>query len=383
MALGATAAATLSVPFAEGRPLPPESPYAVFASSEQGMVWTQEDFSTICLSPLGTTIRAQVIRRGIEPEIMDGDLTVTYAMPTHARSFDKTNFWTFAPALFGTPLAPDVGRTGHGLSGTMTPPNAANGNDLWQITGVPVLPTDNAGRIDPYPVGLVKVTGALGTAVARPVVAVSTEFNCAFCHGSGQGTPATGVLQYHDAETGSDLLSQQPVFCASCHADSSIGAPGKPGISTLSHAIHTGMTSAVEKSGLANVCLACHPGIRDQAQRDVHKAAGIECIDCHGDMTAMADPARVPWTDLPRCGNCHNKPGFDYEQPGKLYKDSLGHSGVRCTSCHGSPHAIGPATTAIDNQQAIDLQGHAGPINSCAVCHITQPAEAFFHTVNH
>ncbi len=368
---------TLGLSRAGGQQPPPTSPYAVFATSEQGMVWTQDDFSTVCLMPLGNTIRAQVILRGPEPEILTSDVTVSYAIPAHARSFDKTNFWTLAPQLFGTTLAPDVGRTGHGMSGFMT----ATGGDLWQVTGVPVLPLDNAGRIDPYPVGLIKVSGAAGTATARPVVGVSTEFNCALCHGSVNGTPATGVLQYHDAFQGTDLQNETPVFCASCHADSSIAAPGKPGVSTLSRAIHNGMIGAVNKSGLDNVCFACHPGIRDQAQRDVHKAAGIECIDCHGGMETMADPKRTPWVDLPRCSNCHNVPGSDYEQPGTLYKDSIGHSSVRCTSCHGSPHAIGPATTAIDNQQAIALQGHAGPINTCIVCHTTPPSEAFFHRV--
>lgn len=375
-ALGITALGSMYVPHAGGELLPP-APYAVFATAEQGMVSTQEDFSTICLMPLGATIRAQVILRGVEPEILNSDVTVTYSMPTNARSFDKTNFWKYAPQLFGTTIAPDVGRTGHGLSGSMT----VSGGDLWQVTGVPVMPSDNAGRLDPFAVGLVKVTGGAGTVFARPVVGVSTQFNCALCHGTGTGTPASGVLQYHDGFEGTDLLNQQPVFCASCHADSSIGAPGTPGISNLSHAIHNGMIDPVQQSGLDNVCLACHPGLRDPFQRDVHKEAGLNCIDCHGDMTAMADPARVPWVDLPRCSNCHSKPGYQFEQPGKLYKDSIGHSSVRCTSCHGSPHAIGPATTPIDNQQAIALQGHAGTINTCTVCHTVQPNEAFFHKV--
>jgi hypothetical protein len=341
------------------------------------MVSTQEDFSTICLQPLGTTIRTQVIRRGVEPEIMDGDLTVRYSIPMHTRSFDKTNFWAQSAALFGSELPPDIGRTGFGLSGTM--PSA--GDNTWRATDVPVVAINTSGRIDPYPVGLVTVSGAAGSGSARPVLGTSGEFNCALCHGAGTGTPATGVLQYHDAFEGTDLLSQQPVFCAECHADASIGAPGKPGISSLSLAVHAAMIDPVNQSGLSNVCLACHPGLRDVAQRDVHKAAGIECIDCHGSMEAMSDPKRQPWVDLPRCENCHSKPGFEFEQAGTLYRDSISHGGVRCVSCHGSPHTIGPATTAIDNQQAISLQGHAGTINTCNVCHTTTPEESFFHRV--
>lgn len=151
---------------------------------------------------------------------------------------------------------------------------------------------------------------------------------------------------------------------------------------TLSHAMHGWHAQYVNQSGLDNVCYACHPGIRTDCQRDVHRAAGVECIACHGGMTDVANPARMPWVDEPRCSTCHSAPGFEFEQPGKLYKDSVGHSGVNCTSCHGSPHAIGPTITAIDNQQAITLQGHSGPINTCAVCHTQQPGDPFFHRVN-
>jgi len=52
---------------------------------------------------------------------------------------------------------------------------------------------------------------------------------------------------------------------------------------------------------------------------------------------------------------------------------------VKCITCHGSPHAIGPATTATDNLQAIRLQGHAGVINTCTTCHSTTPSDPFPH----
>jgi hypothetical protein len=51
-------------------------------------------------------------------------------------------------------------------------------------------------------------------------------------------------------------------------------------------------------------------------------------------------------------------------------------------SCHGSPHAITPTVTGIDNEQAINLQGFSGKIKECTVCHTVKPNEAFFHRRN-
>lgn len=355
----------------------PAVSYVVVGVNDLGMHCSQEDFSELCILPPYNTLRAQVIQRGEEPDIITSGVTVSYVIPEHSRSSDKTNFWTYAPQLFGVNLAPDVGLTGHGMSGTMTP-----GNNIFEVTGIPVLPTDDAGRLDPYPVGVIKVTGATGSATTRAVVPVSSEMSCSLCHGNPGASVAHDILADHDALHGTDLVNQKPVLCASCHADPALGAPGVPGVPTLSHAMHGAHATRVQSSGLENACYACHPGIRTQCQRDVHAAAGVNCVDCHGGMEAVANPARAPWVDEPKCSNCHNKPGFQFEQPGKLFKDSIGHGGVRCVTCHGSPHAMGPAVTPVDNAQAISLQGHSGPINTCTVCHTQQPSEAFFHSVD-
>jgi hypothetical protein len=102
-------------------------------------------------------------------------------------------------------------------------------------------------------------------------------------------------------------------------------------------------------------------------------------------MAQVGDPARQPWVDLPRCGDCHSRPGFQFEEPGKLFRQSRGHGGVQCIACHSSPHAITPALTAADNLQSITLQGVAGPLGSvpgsCLVCHGSMPDEPFFHSI--
>lgn len=99
-------------------------------------------------------------------------------------------------------------------------------------------------------------------------------------------------------------------------------------------------------------------------------------------MNDVGDPARTPWVDEPRCGSCHQRAGFDFEQPGTLYRNSKGHGGVACFACHGSPHAITPATTEADNLQAVIHQGVPGIISDCLVCHTSMPDESFFHKVD-
>jgi hypothetical protein len=105
---------------------------------------------------------------------------------------------------------------------------------------------------------------------------------------------------------------------------------------------------------------------------------------------------REPWVSEPRCSACHSGHGGDAvgalaydpndpaatpielgasrfaENPGALYRNSLDdHAGIACEACHGSPHAIWPNRNpnANDNVTAIQLQGHAGTIRECTVCH--------------
>jgi hypothetical protein len=86
---------------------------------------------------------------------------------------------------------------------------------------------------------------------------------------------------------------------------------------------------------------------------------------------------RKPWIDEPKCGTCH---GSNYaEETGKIFKQSKGHGGLFCSSCHGSPHAILPSRVANDNLQNMNLQGHIGTLSDCLVCHSTPPSGAGPH----
>jgi hypothetical protein len=360
------------------------TPYVVLGWNDLGMHCMNSDFSELMVLPPFNTLHAQVLRRGTEPDITDsvGDFEVRYFFASNTHSADKTNFWTYWNPAFGPPAPPDVGLTGHGLTGFLTPTGA---ND-WSVTGIPIVPIDDSGKENPYPLATIEVRRRDSNAlVARTqaVVPVSTEMSCNLCHDRPGVSTATDILMDHDQLHATNLMNQRPVLCATCHASNALGMPGLPNVPNLSSAMHSAHAPRVADLGLTNKCYACHPGVRTNCQRDVHYAAGIACTDCHGGMTAVGDPARVPWLDQPRCGACHSRQSFEFEQPGTLYRNSKGHAGIHCAACHGSPHAVGPAVTEVDNAQAINLQGHAGVINDCTVCHgAGGPPGAFFHRLS-
>jgi hypothetical protein len=364
------------------RPAPEEpavmTPLVVLGANDLGMHCMQQDFSEFLILPPFNTVHAQVIdRSGEHPRIVTENVIVEYAIPGNTRSTDKTNWWSFDQLLLGVDAPADVGLTGNGLAGRML---RVQGENDWAVTGIPITPVDDDGRENPYPLATITVRqGTQIVARTQTVVPVSWEINCNLCHNAPGISPGLDILRDHDRLHGTSLELNQPVFCAGCHADPALGAPGQSGISTFSSAMHAAHAPRMGQIDLENSCYACHPGIRTQCQRDVHFARGVNCIDCHGDMAEVGDPARRPWVDEPRCADCHTRQGFEFEQPGKLFRESVGHGGVHCYACHGSPHAITPTVTDADNIQAIVLQGHSGTISNCTVCHSRPEGDPFFH----
>jgi len=355
----------------------------ILGYNDLGMHCMGSRFGEICILPPANTMRATVIdRSGSEPEIINEGVTISYSIPGNTTSANKTDFWTYAPALFGVNLAPNMGLFGKGMTGVMD----RNVDDDWIAQGIPVTPlTDNFTENAYQLATLVVRQNNTVKAATSAVIPVSWEMHCDYCHNTPGITPETDILRKHDRLHGTTLENQKPVLCARCHADPALGAPGVTGISNLSHAMHNSHANR-KMPGMAqlvNMCYACHPGTKTQCMRDMHRTKGNVCVRCHGTMAAVANPNRRPWQDEPKCGSCHNVAGHQYEEPGKLYRDSKGHGGVKCEACHGSPHAITPTIQPNDNVQAIALQGHAGTINKCTVCHRTQPNEAFFHSREH
>jgi len=368
---------------AQSNPVQPRAvntPFVVLGFNDLGMHCMNQDCSEFLILPPFNNLHAQVIDRTHgSPEIVTNGITVQYVMPTNTRSADKTNFWTYANALLGVNLPPNIGLTGNGLSGPMT---RVAGRTDFAATGIPVTPIDDNGRENPYPLATVTVRQngvIMGT--TQVVVPVSWEISCNLCHNAPGVSTATDILEDHDRLHGTTLVNQKPVLCAACHADVALGAPGLPGVSNFSSAMHTAHAPRMAELGLKNECYACHPGIRTLCQRDIHLSRGMACNDCHVSMLAVGDPGRRPWIDEPLCGSCHqaDHPTWEFEEPGKLFKESRGHRGIMCASCHGSPHAITPTITAADNVQAITAQGHAGRIDTCTVCHSEVPSDPFPH----
>jgi hypothetical protein len=363
-------------------PNTPSGPMVVFGYNELGMHCMNEDFSEFMILPPYNSLHAQVIARGEEPRIVTSGVTIDYAIPGNTTSVTKTNFWTYASALLGVNLAPDVGLASKGLTGRMEP----TGQNDWVATGIPLTPLMDSGQEDSYQLGTITVTqnGVKVGQTTNAVVPVSWEISCNLCHNTQGISTATDILRKHDQLHGTSLEKSKPVLCGGCHAQAPLGLNGVSGVPTLSRAMHS--SHAPRMSAIAGQvaveCYACHPGIQTKCLRDVHFARGMDCKSCHNSMEAVADPNRHPWVDEPRCGNCHSRQGFQFEQANTLFRNSKGHSGVHCEACHGAPHAITPTVNPEDNAQAIALQGHSGPINTCTVCHTRQPEDSFFHRVS-
>ncbi len=350
----------------------------VVAYNDLGMHCMNQDFSEICILPPANTLNATVIARGEDPEILKGGAVVRYGIAGNTRSDNKTNFWKYAQALFGVALPINVGLTGNGLRGVMKP----DGKGEWIASAIPITPMTDKQIINAYQLAQVSVTAGTQVANTQTVIPVSWEISCNMCH-SGKGTSvATDILRKHDKRFNTKLEGQKPVLCAKCHSDNALGLPGVPGVSSMSTAMHKGHASRMETVNIANKCYACHPGVQTQCLRDVHEKKGMDCVSCHGTMTAVANPYRKPWIDEPRCGSCHKVPGHEYEQPGVLFRNAVGHNGVKCYVCHGSPHAVLPSRNPADNLQSIRLQGVAASLQKCSVCHTKTPEGKFNHTAD-
>lgn len=340
----------------------------VIGWNDLGMHCSNQDFSKIAILPPYNNLNAVVIQRGTSstlPMIIINNVTVNYSVPGNTYSVGKTNFWDYAFDLFGVNLPDNIGLTGAGLTGEM---DLGDGNFVKE--GVPLTPftDDDLSNEDPYQLALFEVYDGSGTFLAstQNVAPVSNEINCVSseCHSS-----ENDILYEHEDEGGFDPTAT-PILCAECHASNALGTAGHPGVPNLSLAIHD------KHKDKTNDCYKCHPGPNTQCFRGVMFNHGMECQDCHGSVSNVAhtiEQGREPWLEEPSCGaiECH---GPDYaEEPGLLFRQSKGHSDLYCSTCHGEPHALTPSTQERDNVQNIALQGYAGVLKECSVCHGVDP----------
>ena len=328
-------------------------------------------YDVAVILPPYNTVRAQVVKRGNPPAVVSDGLTVTYEIVNNTYTYGKGlygQFWDNAQKLFGIDLARDTGLNlddpaiHNGLSGTMV-----NKGTYFVADGIPLSPYFDDGGYNPYQIGHVIVKDAGGATVAQTytTIPVSDEINCAKCHGADGFRDA---LQKHDARNGTNLVSQEPVLCASCHADPVLNATGQAGVKTLSEAIH-GFHAAVNPEPN---CLDCHPGVVTKCQRSIqHTDSTGKCTTCHGELSQVGSSVangRTPWFSEPECVTCHT--GVTGVDTGTdLYRNSAGHGNLNCSACHGSPHAMVPTTVRSDAFQSLQYQGNQLTIGDCRTCH--------------
>ena len=356
------------------------SSYIVMAWNDLGMHCLNPSYDTAVILPPYNTVWAQVIKRDNPPQVVTSGLTVSYRMLNNTTSQKGlfTQFWTYAQKLFGGTLATNMGLNleaggpSNGLSGTMV-----TKGDHFQVNGIPVVPYDDGSTVrNPYQVVEITVKDASGNTVAqtRATVPTSDEINCGKCHAVG-GTVTqvfNDILTQHDSRHGTTLQSQKPVLCASCHGSPALGTSGAGTSGTyLSQAIHGSHATR----GAA--CYDCHPGATTKCNRSINhtnnNAADGNCTACHGDMANVAGTisnGRIPWVTEPKCVTCHiGVPQVDTNTV--LYRNAVGHGGVYCAGCHGSPHAMVPSNQASDNYQALQYQKKAMVLGDCRNCHST------------
>ncbi len=205
-----------------------------------------------------------------------------------------------------------------------------------------------------------------------------------------------------------------PILCAACHQSNALNATGMntgvTGVAQLTTSMHkrhasviipgtsTTMDNATSPSAS---CYQCHPGAITKCQRGAMR--NVSCYDCHGNLSRLAKTPRAGWLDEPNCQSCHqngksylttfptadrgpnavlrsstdqrfatnaNVPATGYS----LYRFSKGHGSVECSGCHGSQHGEFPTSQANDNVYSTALQGYAGKLTECTVCHTTAPS---------
>ncbi len=344
----------------------PPGDYRVLAANDLGMHCMDRDFSVYSILPPFNVVNAQVLYRrpGAHPQLLDpAGAQVSYeaiadasgSINTH--SVGKTEFWAHVQELFGMNLPSGMGLTGLYMPNDATPngPQPMSwvaGDGAYRAFGIPITPTDDAGAYVPYPLLRIRAQDLGGNTLATTdvVVPVATETDCRNCHVTG-GIAASdpgvtwssaadlelqskwNVLFLHDYRIGTQLASQTPVLCASCHYSPPLDLAGAgdpqtaPRMSVVMHSYHGALTDShgapifPPGGSPAQTCYQCHPGVITQCLRGAMATGGLQCFNCHGDMRSVGGDfplavggsmdgqndgqSRRSWMDLPRCQSCH------------------------------------------------------------------------------
>lgn len=353
--------------------------HRVLAFNDLGMHCADLDYSTFVILPPFNVVHTQVIERGATPRIlnateahvdyraiMDGSGSINTTSQNQTGSINKTNFWNINPAsgnayvteLFGLAPPPDEGLLfGQAMPGILNPytsndPQSFNHFDQdkgwFAADGIPILPIDDAGQLNAYP--LMRVTATHPTSGANlanvdVVLPVAAEADCQNCHAAGEiaapldstidfvlpddindpnsvlQAAKQNILALHDAKHSTNLLNSTPVLCAGCHYSAALDLSGtgptgqQLNLDKMSQVMHGHHGQLIDPSTndrlfpangtLEETCYQCHPGNVTKCLRGAMGGASIVCKDCHGSMLAVGNTNREPWLDEPRCESCH------------------------------------------------------------------------------
>lgn len=353
------------------QPAAAKAHWTVVAWNDLGMHCMDKDYSVFGILPPFNNLHVQLIDNTGKLVRSSTGLTISYQGMKDATgsitttSAPHTNFWQFVLPLFGGSPPPDVGLAGQAMPGAKNTPQALAALDptyfYFNGTGIPLVPVDNAGNTNTYP--MMKViarnsTGALASTVVD--LPVSSEMTCIGCHASNSqaaAMPPTGwvnitgnpdrdyklnILRFHDEVPQNPTLYQQvlvqagypngleasanagtPILCARCHLSNALAPYGIPGITGVppltqsEHGFHANVIDPV--SGLPlnsennrNACYNCHPGSTTRCLRGAMGSAvapdgtmQMQCQSCHGNMSAVGATNRQGWLDEPNCQACH------------------------------------------------------------------------------
>jgi len=356
----------------------------VLAANDLGMHCMDREFSVFSILPPFNVVNAQVVVRDNDgsPYVADdAEVEVFYddvadaSGSINSTSVGKTDFWSYANALFGVTLPEGQGLTGLYMPADdpqvrgSQPMEYSLDKEWFAAEGIPITPTDDTLIDRPYPLLRISAVDAQSGEILGSldvVVPVATETDCQNCHRTGAMAAEGGgwstntdleiqskinILMLHDAEKGTSLQTSQPVLCARCHYSPALDLAGtgpsadqvgKPVFSNVMHEYHGGLLDGglpVFPPGdpVENTCYQCHPGSITQCQRGAMKTGGMDCNDCHGDMLAVGGAfdllpggsidgtndgnPRRPWMDLPRCQSCHTGDAVDFLSVPNLVAD--------------------------------------------------------------
>lgn len=386
------------------------------------------DFSVFSLHPPFGTMRAQLMVGGLLVT-NGGNVTVTYeavadaAGSINSTSAGKGNFYDFAEALHGVALAEDEGLAGFSMPGPANTPRPMRfdpARNWFTAEGLPLLPLDDAGRRNAYPMMRLVARNGAGTLLASTdiVLPVSDELNCRACHASGSQDVARpnggwvwdcdsdrdyklNVLQKHDdRHLGSGVYSNallqagydtaglflsatrnhKPVLCTACHASNDSPGSGVEGMRPLTLVIHAKHSYVADpKRGLplsffndSSVCLQCHSGPETRYLRGSHRKAthpdgtrAIQCQSCHGNLLAVGRAGRQGWVDQPSCQSCHT--GHALQNSGQIRYTSVFDAAGRVRQPASRIFATQSNTPAAGLDLFRHSRGHGGL--QCAACH--------------